>query len=132
MGRGHPDGIESRSNTQTSEQKESGYFSNPRSTNSKNLGMALPATRAMTTTERKLTALPKMNRRQTYQQITTQVSDGQESNNEFGGQSDKTMFLHLPIFEGHRKRATVVMDIHEQSPVQTPESDSMETKETML
>ena len=74
--------------------------------------MALPATRAMTTTERKLTALPKMNRRQTYQQITTQVEG--DDNSEFGGQSDKTMFLHLPIFEGHRKRATVVMDMPEQ------------------
>lgn len=40
--RGHPDGTESRSNTQTSEQKESGYFSNPRSTSSKNHGMQLP------------------------------------------------------------------------------------------
>ena len=82
--RGHPDGIEtSRSNTQTSEQKESGYFSNPRSTSSKNHGMQLPSSnRAVTASERKLTSVlaGAGNRRQTYTHIdaTKAIEDDDE------------------------------------------------------
>ena len=131
--RGHPDGTESRSNTQTSEQKESGYFSNPRSTSSKNHGMQLPTSnrkvsssislqkleksslkpeiRAVTASERKLTGIVNLgNRRQTFQHISASVEVEDESETKARKSQDKATFLHRPIFDNHRRRTTVVMD----------------------
>ena len=125
--RGHPDGAtqqQQRSNTQTSEQKESGYFSNPRSTSSKNHGMQLPAsTRAVTATEqRKLKNFAPMgNRRQTFQHMSPHteptMSDDDDDHNETTEQrrssTDKATFLHRPIFDNHRRKetTTIIKDV---------------------